>query len=169
VFELFTRPEYGHAMSTHRYNFTGFGISGSFSAFSGSDFKCSESTQLDNFVVFQTILNFFKEFVYDIMDIFSIDTQLFVDAFDDFRFGQFAACQDPTFHCLRLLPGVIVYSPWSEFNILWSRDFFLEAVFLGYTPLFAAESINLVTSANLPCAPSVSFASTASRKLRFTV
>jgi len=105
-------------MSTHRNNFTGFRIAGPLSTFPRSDFKSAESTQFNDFVIFQTALNFLKELIYDIVDIFSVDTNLLVDIFDDFRFGQFAACQNLTFHCLGQIPDGIIYSPWSELSIL---------------------------------------------------
>lgn len=94
LLELFPGAEDGHAVSTHRHDVSGLWIPGALSAFPGSDLKRAKTPQLDYLVLIKSGLYLFEELVNDVVNVFSIDAELFVDAFDDLCFGQFASCQN---------------------------------------------------------------------------
>ena len=84
-------------MSADGDNLSGFGITGFFPAFSGSNFKRAETTQLNNAICSQSVLKFVKELIEYPMDILAINAGLFEYTIDNFGFREFTTHKRSSF------------------------------------------------------------------------
>ena len=106
LFEFLARTEHGYTVCANRDNLSCFGIARTVSALPSPDFKRAESSQFNDFVVAQTGFNLFKKLIHNIVYVFPIYPEFFVDFFDYFRFGQFVSCQNLTFHFSDMDPRI---------------------------------------------------------------
>ncbi len=95
VFQFLSGPENSNTMRINCYDFSGFRVVRFFPALPGSDFKRSETPELYNLVLCQSLFDFIKDRIHDFMDVFFIKAGLFVYAFNNFSFCQFGNTHFP--------------------------------------------------------------------------
>jgi hypothetical protein len=84
-------------MSVDGDNLSGLGITGFLQAFSGSNFKRAETTQLHHAICSQSVLEFVKELIEYSMDILAINAGLFEYTIDYFGFREFTTHKRSSF------------------------------------------------------------------------